>query len=267
MSAIIVIPARYASSRFPGKPLAPIHGKSLLYRTWSIAKAVKKVDEVYIATDDMRIVDHAHQFGAKTIMTPESCLNGTERALAAADTLNPLPDIILNLQGDAVLTPPWAIQSLLDVMIENPSVGLATTATQLTLEQYEKMLSAKSNGRVGGTTVVFDKNQNALYFSKSMIPFLREKTLASLPIYRHIGLYVYRYPILKQYLTLAPSPLEITEGLEQLRALENGIAIKIVKVDYQGRSHWAVDSPDDVTVVESIISKEGELVPGLSSHS
>lgn len=263
MSAIIVIPARYASTRFPGKPMAPIKGHSLLYRTWAIAKAVKNVDEVYIATDDEQIVEHAHSFGAKSIMTPVSCINGTERAFAAVNTLNPLPEIILNLQGDAVLTPPWAIEALIDVMIENPHVGLATTATLMTGEQYSKMLSSKLNGQVGGTTVVFDKNHDALYFSKSMIPYIRDKSASSLPIYRHIGMYVYRYPVLKQYLMLEPSTLELTEGLEQLRALENGISIKVVPVDYQGRSHWAIDSPEDVAVVESIISREGELVSNL----
>lgn len=256
----IIIPARYASSRFPGKPMALIQGKSLLYRTWAIAKAVQQVDEVYIATDDERIVEHANQFGAKTIMTPLSCINGTERALAAAEQINPRPSIVLNLQGDAVLTPPWVIQSLLDTMLDNPEIGFATTATQLSLEQYNIMAASKSNGRVGGTTVVFDKNNNALYFSKCMIPFLRDKSAAALPIYRHIGLYVYRYATLKHYLTLEPSVLEITEGLEQLRALENGIPIKVVVVDYQGRSHWSVDSLDDVAVVENIIQQEGELV-------
>lgn len=260
MSAVIVIPARYGSTRLPGKPLALIKGKSLLYRTWSIAKAIKHVDEVYIATDDSRIKDHAHSFGAKVIMTPDTCQNGTERAFAAVETLHPHPDIILNLQGDAVLTPPWAIQALLDKMFADPAIGLATTATQMNVDQYNKMLSSKINGRVGGTTVVFNKSDDALYFSKSMIPFLRDKTVHPLPVYRHIGLYVYRYPVLKEYLKLEPTPLEKTEGLEQLRALENGIPIKIVKVDYKGRTHWAVDSQEDIEAVEKIIDKEGELI-------
>lgn len=260
MSAIIVIPARYGSTRLPGKPLALIKGKSLLYRTWSIAKAVNHADEVYIATDDSRIKDHALTFGAKVIMTPENCLNGTERAFAAIETLSQRPDIILNLQGDAVLTPPWAIQALLDKMINDPSIGLATTAMQMNIEQYDNMLSSKMRGLVGGTTVVFNHNDDALYFSKSMIPYVRDKTINPLPVYRHIGLYIYRYPILKEYLNLQPTPLEKVEGLEQLRALENGIPIKIVKIDYRGRTHWAVDSQDDIVTVEKIIDKEGELI-------
>lgn len=260
MSAIIIIPARFGSTRLPGKPLALIKGKSLIYRMWTIAKAVKNIDEVYIATDDEKIKAHAETFGAKVIMTPVECQNGTERAFAAVNTLTSRPDIILNLQGDAVLTPPWVIQALLDKMLADTSIGFATTATQMTAEQYAKVVLSKKDGAVGGTTVVFDKNDNALYFSKSLIPFLRQKTADSLPVYRHIGLYVYRYPILKRYLELAPSPLEITEGLEQLRALENGIPVKVVKVDYQGRTHWAVDSQEDIDVAEEIISREGELV-------
>lgn len=260
MSVIIVIPARYGSTRLPGKPLALIGGKSLIYRTWLIAKAVQHVDQVYIATDDERIRSHAEAFGAQVVMTPIECRNGTERALFTADTLTTRPDIILNLQGDAVLTPPWVIQALLDSVLHDPSIGFATTATQMNIEQMKRMIASKQQGAVGGTTVVFDKQDNALYFSKSMIPYLREKEMGNLPVYRHIGLYVYRYPVLKQYLELAPTPLEQAEGLEQLRALENGIPIKIVKVDYRGRTHWAVDSQQDIDVVENIITEEGELV-------
>lgn len=263
MHTIIVIPARFGSTRLPGKPLASINGKSLIYRTWSIAKTIEHVDEVFVATDDERIMAHAHGFGAKVIMTPVGCRNGTERAFAAANTLSPRPEIILNLQGDAVLTPPWTIQALLDTMLNDSSIGLATTATQMNLEQYHQMLDAKKNHCVGGTTVVFDKNHNALYFSKNMIPFLRKTDVTPLPLFRHIGLYIYRYNILKQYLSMAPTPLEITEGLEQLRALENGIPIKIVTVDYKGRTHWAIDSQEDIEIAEKIIREEGELLEDL----
>ena len=142
-------------------------------------------------------------------------------------------------------------------------IGLGTTATTLTFEQYETLKSKKAGGQVGGTLVTFDLNNNALYFSKAMIPFLRDKGDGQIPAYRHIGLYAYRMATLEHYLTLAPTPLEQAEKLEQLRALENGIPIKVVVVDYKGRTHWAVDSPDDVIVVESIIEKEGELIEAL----
>ncbi len=261
MSAIIVIPARYGSTRLPGKPLAMIAGKTLLHRIWSIAMAVQKVDGVYIATDDERIKAHAESFGAQVIMTPEDIPNGTERAYHAAASLPQTPEIVLNLQGDAVLTPPWVIQALIDYMHADPSVEFATTAVRMTLEHYQQMRQSKQKGAVGGTTVVFDKKQNALYFSKSMIPFMRQiPENGLLPIFRHIGLYVYRYATLKQYLALPATELELLEGLEQLRALEHGIPIKVVQVDYRGRSHCAIDSQADIDYVETVIAKEGELI-------
>jgi 3-deoxy-manno-octulosonate cytidylyltransferase (CMP-KDO synthetase) len=258
MKTVIVIPARFGSTRLPGKPLALIAGKSLLYRTWSIAKAVKHVDAVYIATDDERIAEHASSFGAEVRMTPVECENGTERTLAAVK--NDKPDIILNLQGDAPLTPPWIIQPLLDTMQADASIQLATPAAPITLEQYKKMEDLKLQGIVGGTMVTFDKFYNALYFSKGLIPFLRNtNNISHVPIYKHIGLYCYRYPLLEKYVTLEPTPLELVEGLEQLRVLENGIPIKIVPVDYRGRTAWSVDSPEDIPIVEKILAEEGEL--------
>jgi 3-deoxy-manno-octulosonate cytidylyltransferase (CMP-KDO synthetase) len=259
MKNIIVIPARYNSSRFPGKPLALIKGKSLIERVWFIAKSVKGIDEVYIATDDARIETHAKGFSAQVIMT-EQCENGTERVFQAVNRLPIRPEVILNLQGDAVLTPPAVMQSLLGGMLANPGVEMATPATQISKERYLAMQAAKLKGEVGGTMLVFDKKQHALYFSKSMIPYLREASLPSLPLYLHIGLYIYRYATLKKYVSLKPSLLERVEGLEQLRALENGIPIRIVIVDYQGRTQGSIDSPNDVKRVESIIDQEGELV-------
>jgi 3-deoxy-manno-octulosonate cytidylyltransferase (CMP-KDO synthetase) len=259
MKVVIIIPARFGSTRLPGKPLMMIAGKSLLQRTWSIAKAVKHVDGVYVATDDERIKAHAEAFGAEVMMTPDAP-NGTERVFYAATMLPQPPDIILNLQGDAVLTPPWVIQALIDTMLADASIGFATTAMRLTAVQYQHMVNSKQHGAVGGTTVVFDKDHNAMYFSKSLIPFVRQKTADHLPVFRHIGLYVYRYPVLQHYLELPPTELEQTEGLEQLRALEHGIPIKVVQVDYRGRSHWAVDSQADIEQVEKLIAEEGELL-------
>ena len=262
MEAVIVIPARYGSTRFPGKPLAMILGKSLLERTWRIAKAVGNVDEVYIATDDERIVAYATAFGAKTQITPSSCTNGTERILAALERMNLHPDIIVNLQGDAVLTPPHSIETLINTLTREKDVGFATLATKLSEEQYEELRHQKSDGKAGGTLVTFDRLGRALYFSKSMIPYVGKgaKGLPALPVYRHIGLYAYRYDMLERYVRLKPTPLEITEGLEQLRALENGIPIRVIEVDYKGRTHWSVDSPDDARVAEQIILREGELL-------
>lgn len=256
---IIIIPARYNSSRFPGKPLTLIRGHSLIYRVWCIAKTIRGVDEVYITTDDVEIQNHALGFGAKVLMTREH-KNGTERSFAALSLLENRPEIILNLQGDAVLTPPWIIQALIDTMIANPQLEITTPATQIDRKQYSLMEKAKSKGEVGGTMVVCDKDLNAMYFSKSMIPYLRDEKMQSPPLYRHIGLYAYRYAALKTYVSLPQTPLEKSEGLEQLRVLENGQPIRVVLVDYKGHTHASIDSPEDVIRVEKLIGVEGELV-------
>jgi 3-deoxy-manno-octulosonate cytidylyltransferase (CMP-KDO synthetase) len=265
MQAAIVIPARYASTRFPGKPLATIAGKSMLERTWLIAKQVKNAQAVYIATDDERIAAYATAFGAQVQITSQDCQNGSERVLEALDRLSIQPEIVVNFQGDAVLTPPSVIEPLIDALQNEKSLGIATAAARLNYQQYQEFAALKAKGSSGGTLVTFDRNYQALYFSKSMIPFLRnarqfEENESELPIFRHIGIYAYRHATLKKYVSLKPTPLELVEGLEQLRALENGIGIKIVIVNLEGRTHWSVDSREDADMVEKIIAREGELV-------
>lgn len=265
MSAAIIIPARYNSKRFPGKPLASIFGKSLLERTWLIACDVENVNSVIIATDDKRIVEHATAFGANVQMTDSKWNNGSERILEALQLQNLSPDIVINLQGDAVLTPPFVISALLKtfLMDKNEQYAVATPCVQLTKSQYTQMVRNKNHGVTSGTLVTFDREGKALYFSQSIIPLLRDDKSGDndlVPVYRHIGLYAYRLQALKDYVRLSPSTLELAEGLEQLRLLENGIPIKVVPVDYSGRTHWSVDHPEDIAIVENIIKKEGELV-------
>ncbi len=263
MKTVIIIPARYGSSRFPGKPLVVIEGRSLLNRTWLIARDVPGADEVYIATDDRRLFDHAREFGAQVLMTSSKCRNGTERVYEAAGKLPETPGIIINLQGDALLTPPWVIQALIDKMKVDASAEIATPATRLNAAQYEALLDSKKTGQAAGTTVTFDSNGYALYFSKSVIPFVRTRSEA-LPVYRHIGLYAYRFESLERLQSLEPGQFERAEQLEQLRALEHGIRILIVPVDYRGRTHWSVDSPEDAGKAAEIIRREGELCESLS---
>ena len=291
MNSVIVIPARYGSSRFPGKPLASIKGKAMLERTWLIARSAGAdevyrlhgyvgyqidlefevgesfvgLDEVYITTDDDRIESAAKEFGAHVVRTRPECANGTERVFECLQVIGEKPEIVLNFQGDAVLTPPWVLQELLAAMQADANVQMATPATKLSLEKFDDIKRQKAAGIVGGTLVVFDKNKNALYFSKTPIPFVRTKS-ENAPLYRHVGLYAYRYATLEKYLSLSESDLEKVEGLEQLRALENGIPIKIVVVDYRNRTHWSVDSPEDLIKVEEIIDREGELI-GVATSS
>ncbi len=260
-SSVIVIPSRYDSTRFPGKPLAEIAGVSLLQRVWRIASAVNNVDTVLVATDDERIAKHATGFGAEVVMTSSKCRNGTERAYQAIENSKLSPDIVINFQGDTPLIPPHILQALVDFMREHQDAQLATPAVKLSAKGIETYLANTRAGKVGGTFVTFDKQNRALYFSKNVIPFPREKDETGVaPVYKHIGIYAYAYKTLTEYLTLEPGVFEVTEGLEQLRALENGIPIDVVHVDFQGRTAWSVDNPEDVEAVEKIIATEGELL-------
>jgi len=258
MTIIAVIPARYGSTRFPGKPLHDIAGVPMVERVRRLAAAAPAVDRVLVATDDTRILEAVEGFGGEAVMTPESCRNGTERAFEAVKGFAQPDDVIVNLQGDAPLTPPWVVDAAAAAMKADPSLPLATPAVALTETALEILEAAKRAGEVGGTSVVFDRQMNALYFSKQIIPFRRETT--GLPIYKHIGLYAYRFDTLKKLVALEPSPLEQTESLEQLRALENGIPIRVVLTDYQGRTPCSVDSPRDAEVAQSIIEREGEIL-------
>jgi len=256
----IVIPARFGSRRFPGKPMAPISGISLLKRVWTIARAVTGVSQVYVATDHEKVAEHAQSFGAAVIMTDPSCETGTDRVYQAMKSLPKPPDAVINFQGDAVLTPPWVLQGLVDAFHADPDLQLVTPAVHLTWAGVEEIRKSKEVSPTSGTLVTFDKNMNALYFSKTIIPYLRIKTMPQPPVYRHIGIYGYRFDALARLSSLPQTPLEIAEQLEQLRALENGIPIRIVLTDYRGRTHWSVDAPEDAVYVEQIIAREGELV-------
>ncbi|MEO0392341.1 MAG: 3-deoxy-manno-octulosonate cytidylyltransferase [Pseudomonadota bacterium] len=255
----VIIPARYGSSRFPGKPLAPIAGMPMLERVWRLADAVDGVDQVVVATDDQRIADLVDGFGGVAMMTPDTCRNGTERSLAAVDMMAEKPDVVLNLQGDAVLTPPWILGALVQAMRADANLPMATPAVRMTATQVADLVQSKADGQVGGTTVTFDHTGKALYFSKRVIPFIRGDHDQP-PVYRHIGLYAYRRETLTRLCALPMGPLEAVEQLEQLRALEHGIPIQVVEVDYRGRTHWSVDAPEDVAMVEKLIAAEGELV-------
>jgi len=258
-SALIVIPARMASTRFPNKPMATITGKTMLERVWAIAKAVGPANDVVIATDDEVLAKFARGFGAKVLMTSPYCPTGTDRVAEAA-LQESHHSIFFSLQGDAVLTPPWVVEQVLNVMLKDPDIQIATPAVKLTGSALKDFVESKRGGSSSGTTVVFDKNGDAMYFSKSIIPFDRDEMNPERPIFRHIGLYGYRMQTLQVLSQLPEGVFEKAEKLEQLRALENKIPIRVVEVDYRGRTHGSVDRPEDVKFVESVIAKEGELL-------
>lgn len=256
----IIIPARYASSRYPGKPLAPIRGatgiaKSLIERSWLAARAVPDVEAIWVATDDDRIADSARAFGADVLMTPESCRNGTERCAAAFSQLSDPPEIIVNLQGDALLTPPDIITSLTAHMRDDNEVIVATPALRCTRSLYRHLVEDQAQGRVGGTTVVFDSRGNALYFSKRVIPHLPfdYPVEDGVPVHLHMGVYAYRPEALRQYMAAAPSLLEGLEGLEQLRFLDAGLPVAAVLCEAPGWDVIELNNPSDLAPIEEIL--------------
>ncbi len=257
--AVIVIPARMASKRFPGKPLAMIRGRTMLERVFRIGQAVPSAHAVCIATEDPGLKAFAEGFGAHVYMTSASCPTGTDRVAEVASFFDDRHTIFFSLQGDAVLTPPWVIEALLHAMLKDPSLQIATPAVRLQGRALEEFLESKKGGSSSGTTVAVDLQGNALYFSKAVIPYCRPESMASRQVHRHIGLYAYRRDVLQKLTRLPEGPLERSEQIEIFRALEHGIPVRVVEVDYKGRTHGSVDRPEDVAFIEARIDAEGEL--------
>ena len=264
MSVLIVIPARYASTRYPAKPLAELKGasglsRSLIQRAWEAARAVKGVDRVVVATDDDRIKDAAEAFGAEVVMTPESCANGTERCASAYDVLGSDASIVVNLQGDAPLTPAWFVEDLIAAMRSAPEADIATPVLRCDGRALNGFLADRKAGRVGGTTAVFDANMRAMYFSKEVVPFTTETYAddAETPVFHHVGVYAYRPAALKAYPSWPVGPLEQLEGLEQLRFMEQGGTVACVEVQAKGRQFWELNNPEDVPVIERMMQEMG----------
>jgi 3-deoxy-manno-octulosonate cytidylyltransferase (CMP-KDO synthetase) len=243
MLVLIVIPARYASSRYPGKPLVDLSGatgvsKKLIERTWIAAQSVKGVARVVVATDDIRIQQAAQGFGAEVIMTSTEAQNGTER-----------------LQGDAPLTPPWFVEDLIAGLRANPEVDIATPVLRCDGETLNGLLHDRKAGRVGGTTAVFKADGHALYFSKEVIPYTsnRYADASATPVFHHVGVYAYRPSSLLAYPAWSAGPLETLEGLEQLRFLEHGHRVLCVEVEAKGRQFWELNNPDDVARIQAMM--------------
>lgn len=266
---LIVIPARYASSRLPGKPLIKIAGIEMIKRVASIAQYIccKNEDCDYVvATDNELIQDFCKEQEMNVVMTSEDCQNGTERCWDAVQRLQVTPKLIINLQGDNPLCPPWIIQDIINQW-RSYKADVYTPCVQLDWNEYDKLKKDKETTPFSGTTVLVDKKGYALAFSKNIIPAVRkeEKARQQLllsPVRRHVGLYAYTYDTLKDYSNSDESVYEqgYIEGLEQMRFLYNGLKIKMVDVDYRGRETAAgVDSPEDLERVELIIAKYGEF--------
>ena len=261
MKTVIIIPARYGSTRYPGKPLVPLRTrkgkKSLIQLSWEAANKVSGISEIYVATDDKRIEEHAVAFGAKVIRTSSKCKNGTERCAEAVSNARLKAEIIVNFQGDAPLTPSWFVEEIIAGLKADKSTDMATPVLRLDRKSYNLFFEDRKSDRVGGTTVVFDKDMYALYFSKELIPFFEISKIEQdkpIPCYHHVGVYAYRKNILREYLSWPESNLEKLEGLEQLRFLSENKKVKCVEVSSRGNVFWELNNPEDVQRIEKVIS-------------
>nr|WP_320131170.1 3-deoxy-manno-octulosonate cytidylyltransferase [uncultured Holophaga sp.] len=260
MRTLAVLPSRYPSTRFPGKPLARIGGRPMIQRVWQAASSAEGVDRVIVATDDARILEAVQAFGGEAVMTDPALPSGTDRVAAALESLGESFDVILNIQGDEPAMHPDTVAALVRLMAENPGLSLGTVACPFT--SAEELFSPNI------VKVVTDDRNRALYFSRCPIPYLRSSSVfeqdfrpwlppEQLATYkRHLGLYAYRPEALKTFMQLPPHPLERTEMLEQLRALAHGMAMGVAWTPHLS---LGVDIPEDVPLVEALLQERGLL--------
>ncbi len=242
MKAICVIPARYSSTRLPGKPLKDICGKPMICRVYERASRAKSVAEVIVATDDERILQAVEKNSGRAIMTRADHKTGTDRLAEVAEKF-PDVEVIVNVQGDEPLIEPSLIDELVAEFVADKNLQMATVATELT--------DADEMNNPNNVKVVLDNNNDALYFSRSLIPYPRNAGKSK--VFKHIGIYTYRRNFLLTYAKMEPTPLEQAESLEQLRALENGFKIRVIKSSCR---FVGVDTAEDLQLVNEIYRRE-----------
>ena len=252
MKSIIVIPARYGASRFPGKSLARIEGRPMIQWVWEAACRSKLTEQVIVATDDDRIADTAAKFGADVMMTKKSHRSGTDRM---AEVAGKVPaQLYVNVQGDEPMLSPVAVDELIRGMMENPRMPIGTLAHRIESEAEWRSPEV--------VKVVCNRHLEALYFSRSPLPFQRAFD-AKARLLRHIGIYAFRPQALATFVSLRPSALEIAESLEQLRALEHGLAIQVIETKYRC---LGVDTPADLTRVAAALRRQARSTPKTKSR-
>ena len=237
-----ILPARWGSTRFPGKPLHLLAGKPLIQHVWERCKECTTLDSLYIATDDDRIREAAHGFGAQVVMTRSDHPTGTDRIAEAIKTI-PEATHIINIQGDEPLIDPALIDELANTLAHDSSLPMVTAANPFTDEATQHDVNV--------VKVVLDRQGNALYFSRSPLPYLRNRP-AGLVLYRHKGIYGYRRDFLETFITWPPSFLEQAESLEQLRALENGARIQVIITEDDS---IGLDTPEQAAIIEALLQK------------
>ena len=245
MKIVGIIPARYSSTRFPGKPLIDIGGKSMIQRVYEQSKQSTSLSDVVVATDDERIEQHVKKFGGNVVMTNNNHQSGTDRCFEAIQKFSAAADVIINIQGDEPFIHPQQID-LVASCFDSANVQIATLVKKISTQ--EELFN------VNTPKVLLNKNKEAIYFSRQTIPLIRNKEqtewLNHFTFYKHIGIYAYTAKVLKEITTLKQSPLELAEALEQLRWIENGYKIKVAITELES---IAVDSPDDLKKLEKFL--------------
>lgn len=241
MKVLCVIPARFASTRLPGKPLALIAGKPMIQHVYERASMAKLPAEVIVATDSDKVAEVVQGFGGRAMMTSPDHPSGTDRLAEVALSYSDV-DVIVNVQGDEPMIPPEVIDALAQAFVDNPELDMATLRTPMGQEDYANPNAVK---------VVTDMRGYAMYFSRSLLPYPRKQP-EGYQVYKHVGIYAYRRDFLLQYAALAPTPCELAEGLEQLRALENGFKIKVLTSSFQG---IGIDTQADLDAANALFAK------------
>ena len=270
VKTLIVIPSRYGSTRFPGKPLAEIAGQTMLQRVAAQARAAAAVipDCAFVvATDDGRIADHCTAIDAPFVMTDPARKSGSDRAKEAADKFAPECDFVINLQGDAPFTPVQYLTETANALAAGRG-DVATPCIHLDWAALDALREAKRRSPTSGTTCIIAADGNAIWFSKTIIPAMRDeaamrKTTSHSPVYRHVGLYGFTRAALQRFTETPPSFYEVIEGLEQLRMLENGMSVHCVIVKPQRISTGGIDTPGDLERLNALIAAHGD--PGVSA--
>jgi 3-deoxy-manno-octulosonate cytidylyltransferase (CMP-KDO synthetase) len=265
---LIVVPARFGSTRLPGKPLLPIAGRTLLERVVAVARSAAELAgrcDVVVATDDARIAEHARALGAEVAMTGTALDSGSARAYAAACGRPSPPALVINLQGDAPFVPPAVVAGLIATLREG-GADVATPVYQLSWDRLDRLRRHKQTSPFSGTTCVRGEREEALWFSKAILPAVRDEDASRAagplsPVWQHLGLYGYRMAALDWFATAPPSRYERIEGLEQLRFLEAGKTIATVAVDQPVHAMSGIDTPADLALAEAAIARWGDPFP------
>ncbi len=260
MKTAIIIPARYGSTRFPGKPLTLIGGRTMLSRVVDIARKAARAHNnivVAVATEDTRIEKHCAEIDVPCVMTSDDCATGSDRVLAAARQLGDDFDFVLGLQGDAPFTPVEAVNGLIGAFENNPQISVVTPVVRLRWAELDALRENKKTTPFSGTTAIINEQGRALWFSKNILPAIRKEKREEefSPVHQHIGLYGFRYDVLKRFVSLPQGHYEQLEGLEQLRLLENDIPVQTVALEIDaGLAQAGIDSPEDVARAEKLLA-------------